>query len=259
MGSRCQGVLRMRLTLLLLVLLALLLISECRRKPKPKPSKGKKPAGKKPGKKPARPAKPGKKPSGGGKPKPPAINYAKWTEEPTGGTRWWNLASKDCAICKKGGMQCGYPLQNKCYKKHPSQGCPGIEGNSVTLSQAGYPCYFDLKNSSCAWCGQDPRFPGYRTNKNLCVTARFQQKFDAVKGDCQHIPKCDDNATCQKLPNGINSCVCNFGYTGTGIQCADGNGTLAKPAGVVLASLELNLDNEFFVFVNGYPLPLSGR
>ena len=25
------------------------------------------------------------------------------------------------------------------------QGCPGIEGNTVTLSQAGYPCYFDLK------------------------------------------------------------------------------------------------------------------
>ena len=37
------------------------------------------------------------------------------------------------------------------------------------------------------------------------------------------------------------------------------NGTLAKPAGVVLASLELNLDNEYFVFVNGDPLPLSGR
>ena len=37
------------------------------------------------------------------------------------------------------------------------------------------------------------------------------------------------------------------------------NGTLAKPAGVVLASLELNLDNEYFVFVNdGEPLPLSG-
>merc|ERR1719357_687760 len=107
----------MRLTLLLLVLLTLLLISECRRKPKPKPSKGKKPA---------RPAKPGKKPSGGGggKPKPPAINYAKWTAEPTGGTCWWNLASKDCAICKKGGMQCGYPLQNKCYKKTSHSGMP---------------------------------------------------------------------------------------------------------------------------------------
>ena len=36
------------------------------------------------------------------------------------------------------------------------------------------------------------------------------------------------------------------------------NGTLATPAGVVLASLELNLDNEFFVFVNGEELPLSG-
>merc|ERR1719204_2327473 len=93
----------MRLTLLLLVLLALLLISECRRKPKPKPSKGKKPAGKKPGKKPARPAKPGKKPSGGGggKPKPPAINYAKWTAEPTGGTCWWNLASRTVPFVRR--------------------------------------------------------------------------------------------------------------------------------------------------------------
>ena len=36
------------------------------------------------------------------------------------------------------------------------------------------------------------------------------------------------------------------------------NGTLAQPAGVVLADLELNLNNEYFVFVNGDPLPLSG-
>merc|ERR1719250_45768 len=250
----------MRPTFLLLLLLALVLIAECRRKPKP--SKGKKPPGKKPpgkkppGKKP--PAKPGKPKDPLGELKPPAINYAKWTAAPTGGTCWWNLASTECAICKKGGMQCGYPLQNKCYRKHSSQGCPGIQGNTVTLSQAGYPCYFDLTNSSCAWCVQEPRSPGFQTNKNLCVTARFQQKFDAVKGDCQHIPKCDDNVTCQKLPNGINSCVCNPGYTGTGIQCADGNGTLATPAGVVLASLELNLDNEYFVFVNGEEMPLSG-
>merc|ERR1719192_2335151 len=145
----------MRLTFLLLLLLALVLISECRRKPKPSKGKkpkppGKKPPGKKPpGKKP--PAKPGKPRPPAGKPKPPAINYAKWTAAPTGGTCWWNLASKDCAICKKGGMQCGYPLHKKCYKKHPSQGCPGIQGNTVTLSGAGYPCYFDLKNSSCAW------------------------------------------------------------------------------------------------------------
>merc|ERR1712013_688176 len=64
------------------------------------------------------------------------------------------------------GAELGYPLQNKCYKKHPTQGCPGIQGNTVTLSGAGYPCYFDLKNSSCAWCGQDPRSPGFQTNKH---------------------------------------------------------------------------------------------
>ena len=29
------------------------------------------------------------------------------------------------------------------------QGCPGIQGNTVTLSGAGYPCYFDLKK--CSW------------------------------------------------------------------------------------------------------------
>ena len=79
------------------------------------------------------------------------------------------------------------------------QGCPGIQGNTVTLSGAGYPCYFDLKkcswklfiflflirkwkpftflisslflfSSSCAWCGQDPRSPGFQTNKHHCVT-----------------------------------------------------------------------------------------
>ena len=36
------------------------------------------------------------------------------------------------------------------------------------------------------------------------------------------------------------------------------NGTLATPAGVFLAALELDLDNEYFVFVNGEELPLSG-
>merc|ERR1712130_134351 len=264
MGSSVDLIqLSMRLTFLLLLLLALVLISECRRKTKP-PGKKPKPPGKKPkppGKKPKPPAKkpPGKKPPAKPvKPKPPAINYARYTKEPTGGTCWWDLARKDCAICKQGGMQCGYPLQNKCYKKHPTQGCPGIEGNTVTLSEAGYPCYFDLTKRDCAWCGQDPKSLGFQTNQNLCVAARFQQKFDAVKGDCQHIPKCDDNATCQQLPNGINKCVCNFGYTGTGIQCADGNGTLATPAGVVLASLELNLDNTYFSFVNGEEIPLSG-
>merc|ERR1711953_683410 len=118
MGTADLNQLGMKLTFLLLFLVALVIISECRRKPKP-------PKGKKPKPKPSRPGKP-KPPSSkpkppGGKPKPPAINYAKWTANSTGGTCWWNLASKDCAICKTGGMQCGYPLQNKCYKKHPTQ------------------------------------------------------------------------------------------------------------------------------------------
>jgi len=185
-----------------------------------------------------------------------------WTEAPTGGVCWWNMASTACAVCKPGGMQCGYPLQDKCHKQHPTRGCPGIKGSELTLSQTGYPCYWDHSNSSCAWCStSNPASPGYQlpTPGGNCVAAKFQEKFDAVKGDCEHIPKCDDNASCQQSDTGAKQCKCNFGYTGSGIQCADANGVLEPPAGVVLASLEITLSNEFYVFVPGEePIPLTG-
>jgi len=150
-------------------------------------------------------------------------------------------------------MQCGFPLQDKCYKKHPTQGCPGIPGHQVTLSTGGYPCYWQLDNSSCAWCNS----AGYQTRNNICVTEINQEKFDAVKGDCDHIPKCDDNASCKWTSNKERHCLCNEEFTGNGIQCADSNGTLALPEGVVLASLEIQLENQFYVFVQGEEVPIG--
>ena len=121
------------------------------------------------------------------------------------------------------------------------QGCPGIQGNTVTLSGAGYPCYFDLKKCSwklfsflfltrkwklftclisiytsqfivcMVWTGPKvPRVPDEQTSlchryyfsffarySNVCA-AKFQQKYDAVKGDCQHIPKVCLKTECEK-------------------------------------------------------------
>jgi len=179
----------MRLLLLFSFLALFLLVVESRRrpvrpsrpqpKPKPKPSRPARPSRPsrptKPRPKPSRPTrpKPRPKPKPTAKPTPPPIDYARWTAASTGGTCWWNLASNACAVCKPGGMQCGFPLQDKCYKKHPTQGCPGIPGHQVTLSTGGYPCYWQLDNSSCAWCNS----AGYQTRNNICVTELNQEKL----------------------------------------------------------------------------------
>lgn len=84
----------------------------------------------------------------------------------------------------------------------------------------------------------------------MCVAGKHELSCEAVQGDCLHIPKCSDSATCLQKEN-HHSCECKEGYDGNGIQCANSNGTITVPAGVVIAELGLKVTNSFCVFLSG--------
>merc|ERR1711892_985546 len=65
---------------------------------------------------------------------------------------WWNASLNECAKCKPGGIQCGFPMHKWCQSKKSKVGCKGIPNYKYTLSAAGYPCYWDTKSLKCAWC-----------------------------------------------------------------------------------------------------------
>ena len=77
---------------------------------------------------------------------------------------------------------------------------------------------------------------------------------DSVMGDCGHIPYCDSNASCEddkkmgKIQ--LKKCVCNNGFTGNGIQCADVNGTIGRGP-EVFADLELKVLSDYYVYEPG--------
>merc|ERR1712112_776817 len=223
---------RMRWSLVLLCVLLLVAISEG--KSKKKPSKGKKPS------------KPGVK----GRmrfwlSKARQKNTKKYTDTDKGKCAcWWDITRNDCACCKKGvgAMQCGYPVHKFCYKrdKKNGYGCPGVCNYKHTLSGKGYPCFSDHENTNCAWCNKD----GYQCKQDQhtgpdskkgsrCQTRTKKTYCESQQGDCKHIAKCDPNATCKKKENVGKyrqywQCECNKGWSGNGIQCMDGNGTLSS-------------------------------
>merc|ERR1719474_2576955 len=134
----------MRLLLLCLLLLLFLECVSSKRKPKPKS----KPKGKTKPKPKGEPVRPTivKKPS--------LAIFKKYTKKPKGGRCWWGMTRTDCAQCKKGGVQCGYPMHKFCFKNTPGMGCPGVPNHKYTLSTRGYPCYWDYTNLGCAWCSE---------------------------------------------------------------------------------------------------------
>ena len=115
----------------------------------------------------------------------------------------------------------------------------------------------------CAWCspGNHQCGPGEKgetgpdsKDGSRCMTGRDTTYCDSVLADCAHIPYCDDNASCKKDKKlgkiFLHKCVCNNGYKGNGIQCADVNGTIgAGPE--ILAELELDVANDFYVYPPG--------
>merc|ERR1712126_399966 len=125
----------MRLFLLCLLLLLFLECVSSKRKPKPKS----KPKGKTKPKPKGEPVRPTivKKPS--------LAIFKKYTKKPKGGRCWWDMTRTDCAQCKKGGVQCGYPMHKFCFKNTPGMGCPGVPNHKYTLSTRGYPCYWTIQ------------------------------------------------------------------------------------------------------------------
>jgi len=119
-------------------------------------------------------------------------------------------------------------MHNYCYKKSTA-GCPWVRGTKLapyskhspyTLSTRGYPCYWDHFDLSCAWCtpgsyqcGRSQK-PENFCNKGPASTCNGQL------WDCEHIPTCHMDATCQTVQN-QKRCVCNDGFLGNGIQCAN--------------------------------------
>lgn len=256
----------MRLIVLLSVVITIALIhselAEARGKKKKPPAK-KKPAAKGKGK----PAK-GK---GKGKGKPGANSiFAPFTKP--GGANcqcWWDLTRMDCACCKPGGMQCGFPMHEFCWKE-TTIGCPGVKQNKFTLSEQGYPCHYDHSDKSCAWCAQGALQCGKSHNGQQCYNKgkKTQKYCESVIPDCGHIGKdiCDPNAECEFTGKGKGKfgkytsyygCKCKAGWDGEikfapkgwtgGIQCIDADGNFSQdPTKVV--SVSMTVTNEFYSY-----------
>ena len=137
---------------------------------------------------------------------------------------WWDLTRNNCACCRNGGKQCGFPMHKYCqspksarkvnyswFSDHTGHstvqglGCVGIPNYKFTLSSRGFPCYFDLSRTDCAWCknkqrqcGDDRRFGPDSDCGSACVgtSAKEMKKCDSQLGDCVHIPKYDFAASC---------------------------------------------------------------
>jgi len=226
--------------------------SKKEKKEKKKPSKSKK----KPGKVPSKPSK--------GPPKPGSAEHQamieKWfkpfTAKNTGCPCFFDITRTDCACCKtgSGGKACGFPQHQWCYKSKVGGGCPGIEEPKYTLSQTGYPCFYDPKSTECAWCAEG----GFQCGDTCVGEAKAlsctKDGSSGVYGDCRHIPGCDLNAECIQTNKEQNSwkCICNKGqtanetFTGNGIQCYNENGVGGDPNKQISVSMMLTTD--FYVF-----------
>jgi len=254
----------MRLIVLLSVVITITLIhselAEARGKKK-KPAK-KKPTAKGKGK----PSKgKGKRPGGNAN----AI-FAPWTKSgPANCQCWWDLTRMDCACCKPGGMQCGFPKHEFCWKQ-TDIGCPGVNQNKFTLSEQGHPCHYDHSDKSCAWCAQGAFQCGKSRDGQQCYNKgkKTQKYCESVIPDCGHIGKdiCDPNAECEFTGKGKGKfgkytsyygCKCKAGWDGQikfapkgwsgGIQCIDADGNFSQdPTKVV--SVSMTVTNEFYSY-----------
>merc|ERR1711970_264834 len=167
---------------------------------------------------------------------------------------WWDNSKKDCALCKKTGVQCGYPMHKWCQDKKLAKksGCKGITSNKYTLSSKGYPCSSDYKSTDCAWClpkGRQCKESKADKCGNMCKK-ETDLKCDGVPTTCENIPICGFGASCDRK---TKECKCDKGLQGNGFRCVDKETgeAAANPSGNVDISIESA--SQFFVFPNGSP------
>jgi len=174
---------------------------------------------------------------------------------------WYDLSKNNCACCKgSNSMQCGWPMQQKCYKKS-SIGCPGVCNNKYTLSQKGFPCHANPNDKRCAWCTKTgfqcaaDKWNGPDSKLGSRCQVQNNQKYcKSVQGDCRHISGACPADRCIKTEQ-VNKylsyyeCQCPAGYTGNGIQCMDADGNfLPAPDTVVDVTMKLTQEVETFPF-----------
>jgi len=146
----------------------------------------------------------------------------KFTARPSGAQCWWDHSRKDCAQCKSGGKQCGFPMHKWCQAKKSKQGCPGIPQSKFTRSAIGYPCMGSAKfNTNCAWCVKGAyQCKGNSKGCSFCG-ASTNAACDGVQTSCSYIPLCGYGAKCA----GGN---CKCANKGNGMQCFDKKGDLIE-------------------------------
>jgi len=167
---------------------------------------------------------------------------------------WWDLSRSDCAKCKKGGKQCGFPMHEYCQASKSKIGCAGIQNYKWTLSSLGYPCFDNPKSLECAWCATNQAQCQESTASKKCGSfckPLKDQVCDGVLTTCNNIPKCGLAANCDKKSG---MCKCKKGFSGNGYQCTDNETGLpaTNPAGEVEVSIET--DSKFFVYPQGSSL-----
>jgi len=185
--------------------------------------------------------------------------YADYTDTTKTCPCFFDLTRNDCACCKNDGVQCGAPMEKYCTAKSLGRqaGCLGVPSHHWTLSNTGYPCFFDTKRTDCGWCATGGAQCGPGPRQGHCYNPDDPSYCNSTPGDCLHINKCDSQATCVfDVKFGKHrehySCVCNDGWVGNGIQCfdADGNPSVEVEggSGSTDVSLTLAVSSKYYVY-----------
>lgn len=183
--------------------------------------------------------------------------FRKWTETYREGKNvkpvtesecWWDLSRNDCATCKNGGNQCGWPMHNWCQNPKIKGGCNGISSNKYTLSSKGYPCYSNTKDTSCAWCapgkvGQCKMNQRAENCGSYCHRSS-NKPCDGLPTNCKKIAKCGLSASCSKK----EECVCDKGFYGNGFQCFNSSTGEAALNPESQVEVDMTFRSEFFVY-----------
>jgi len=191
-----------------------------------------------------------------------AEKFGPYTDASAGATCpcWFDLNRSDCACCTDEGVQCGAPMHQWCTSRAEGRqkGCPGVPQHHWTLSNTGYPCFFNSTRTDCGWCAAGGAQCGEGPKLGQCRDPTDNGYCTAAPGDCLRIHGCDSQATCEfdvKFGSDTehHQCQCGQGWVGNGVQCYDsstGASSPELPAGSSSGdvSLTLAVTNQYYVY-----------